>query len=486
MKKNTRKLINNIRYPFYFLFAIIFWGLIWQFSAKKIDIPFLFPTPKEVYQAFISLLKTDSFYLSVSYTFTSIVAGFFYGVFFGVILTLISFFSKFLRVFISIPLRIIKAVPVASFIILALLWIDSSKLATLISFLMVLPVIYLNLLNGIDSTDSKLIEMATVFKLSFIKKLRYIYLPHLMPHFISACSIGLGFCWKSGIAAEIIGLTKNSIGNNLYQSKIYLDTDEVFAWTVVIVLISLVFEKIILIVFNFVHSILTKSYTQTKTMTLTSDINDNSYETCLFKKELSIKNVSKTFDGKDVLLNFSLKAKASENISIIGPSGSGKTTLINILINILKPDHFDSSNHKDHIYSIVFQEDRLCPNLNAVDNISLIIPSSYKNVVDKSKIISLLNILELGDSLYKPVSKLSGGMRQRVSIARALLYPSSILILDEAFKGLDEQLKKKVMYIVKNNAKERILLSITHIREETSVFDSNIINIPKLSNIENS
>ena len=141
----------------------------------------------------------------------------------------------------------IKSIPVASFIILALMWLRSAgNLAVFISFLMVLPVVYTNTLAGIRETDARLLEMAAVFRVPPAKRVRYLYVPAALPYFRSACTVGLGLCWKSGVAAEVIGITSGSIGEALYNAKILFSTAELLAWTVVIVLLSLAFERLFL------------------------------------------------------------------------------------------------------------------------------------------------------------------------------------------------------------------------------------------------
>jgi len=142
-------------------------------------------------------------------------------------------------------MKIIKSTPVASFIILALVWISSKNLSVLIAFLMVLPIAFSNLLFGLKSTDVKLLEMAKVFRLGRLKRIKAIYFPSVLPFLVSAVSVGLGFSFKSGIAAEVIGRPANSIGLNLYEAKLYLMIKELFAWTAVIIIISVLFEKIV-------------------------------------------------------------------------------------------------------------------------------------------------------------------------------------------------------------------------------------------------
>ena len=140
----------------------------------------------------------------------------------------------------------IRSVPVASFIILALIWFSSRNLAVLISFLMVLPVIYSNVLEGIAATDRQLLEMAQVFRIPAGRRIRYLYVPQVLPFFHAGCAVALGLCWKAGVAAEVIGMPQGSIGERLQQAKVYLDTPDLFAWTLVVVLISLAFEKVFL------------------------------------------------------------------------------------------------------------------------------------------------------------------------------------------------------------------------------------------------
>ena len=150
------------------------------------------------------------------------------------------------RSFLHPPISIIRATPVASFTILALVWIQSKWLPVFISFLMVLPMIYENVYKGILSTDPQLLEMAQVYRLSFWKKLRFLYFPAVLPYFSSACVNGLGFAWKSGIAAEVLGLPKMAIGRQIHDSKIYLEIPELFAWTLVVILLSMLLEKLLL------------------------------------------------------------------------------------------------------------------------------------------------------------------------------------------------------------------------------------------------
>ena len=131
----------------------------------------------------------------------------------------------------------------ASFIILALVWLDARSLSLFISALMVFPPVYLNVLEGLRQTDPKLLELARVYRIPFRRRVRGIYLPQVLPYFRSASSLALGLCWKAGAAAEVIGLPAGTIGERLYTAKVYLQTPDLFAWTAVILILAAVFER---------------------------------------------------------------------------------------------------------------------------------------------------------------------------------------------------------------------------------------------------
>lgn len=227
--------------------VILFWLLVWQFCSNKIASHILFASPLQVFKVLVRFVRSADFWEAILFSTQRIAGGFFLALLCGIVLAVFSSVSRLFRLLLTPLIRLMKAVPVVSFVILALLWIKSVNLSILISYVMVLPVIYTNVLQGIDNADKKLLEMASVFRMSFLNKVRYIYIPSILPALVSACSVSLGFCWKSGIAAEVIGLPTGSIGEKLYEAKLYLMTGELFAWTAVIVLVSVVFEKLVML-----------------------------------------------------------------------------------------------------------------------------------------------------------------------------------------------------------------------------------------------
>jgi NitT/TauT family transport system permease protein len=228
------------------LWSIIFWLAIWEVASLSLNKEILLVSPIKVIIRLGELSLTAIFWKSILYSLIRIGAGFMLATLIGVILAGFSAKSKLISELLAPPMLAIKSVPVVSFIILALIWFSSKNLAVLISFMMVLPIIYTNTLTGINSQNKDMQEMAKVFGIPTPRQIRYIALPQIMPFFYSGCQVGLGLCWKAGIAAEVIGMPKGSIGERLQQAKVYLDTPDLFAWTVVIVVMSFIFEHIIL------------------------------------------------------------------------------------------------------------------------------------------------------------------------------------------------------------------------------------------------
>ncbi|MBQ8536545.1 MAG: ABC transporter permease subunit [Clostridia bacterium] len=243
MKPST----TSAKKPKISLWAAAFWLLVWQAAALWVDEPIFLVSPLAAVTRLIQLMGDAPFWQAVAFTVGRIFAGFFAGCLLSVVLAAVAYRFKWVRQLLSPLTATVKAIPVASFVILALLWVSSKNLSILISGLIGFPLVYANTLAGLDATDPKLIEMARVFRVPFAKQLRSIYLHQVLPFLQSGMAVAMGLCWKSGVAAEVIGIPDGSIGEHLYQAKIYLETADLFAWTLTIVLLSVACEKLLAI-----------------------------------------------------------------------------------------------------------------------------------------------------------------------------------------------------------------------------------------------
>ncbi len=235
------------------LFAVCFWLAGWELLSRFLDNDIVLAPPLAVLVTLFDLVRQTEFWQTILFSSLRIILGFVLALTGGTILAIISFRFRLVEELISPIMKIIKAMPVASFIILALFWINVNNLSVLASFMMVVPMFYSNVIQGIKETDEKLLQMAEVYRLGRLKKLSAIYIPSVAPFFLTAVSVGIGFGWKSGIAAEVIGIPAGSIGRMLYEAKLYVMTKELLAWTVIIIIISVIFEKSVLVLLRLFH-----------------------------------------------------------------------------------------------------------------------------------------------------------------------------------------------------------------------------------------
>ncbi len=226
----------------------LIWIVIWQALSMLVGESLILVSPIDVILRLWGLLSDASFYQSILVSTLRILAGFILGMSIGTALAVISAKYAIIRDFLSPFMAAVKAVPVASFTILALFMISAKNLSVLVVFLIALPVVYSNILTGIKACDRRLLEAAKLFCVTPFKKTVYIYFSQVLPYFKSALSVASGLSWKSGVAAELIVIAASSIGERLYEAKVSLEMVDLFAWTLVVILMShlteLVFRRI--------------------------------------------------------------------------------------------------------------------------------------------------------------------------------------------------------------------------------------------------
>jgi len=230
------------------LISISFLIIIWKLISLIINSAIIFPSPESTIISLYNLVKTREFFLIILSSLQRGIIGFILSFILG---TAIGFFAGFNKVFYKLLepfLVIIRSTPVMSIILIALIWFKANNVPIFASFLMSFPIICNNVIEGIRNIDIRLIQMAKIYKIKKWRIIGEIYFPSLVPFLIAAVSTAFGIGWKVVIAAEVLSQPKYAIGTSLQLSKIYLNIDEVFAWTIVAILLGYIFEKLIRLV----------------------------------------------------------------------------------------------------------------------------------------------------------------------------------------------------------------------------------------------
>lgn len=235
-----------------FLLPPAFWLGVWQLAAFCVDShvegrgnELLLPYPATVLAALSRLCVTGDFWAAVAASLGRILAGLALGVLAGAVLAGLTCAFRWCDRLLSPAIRVVRATPVASFILLVLLWTGKDTVPVVIAALMVLPVVWANLSRGIAATDPMLLEMARAYRFSTPKTIKLIYLPSLQPYFSSALTTSMGLAWKSGAAAEVLCTPRQALGSEIFHAKLALEIPDLFAWTVVVVVLSLLLEKML-------------------------------------------------------------------------------------------------------------------------------------------------------------------------------------------------------------------------------------------------
>ena len=594
------------------IFIAAVWLVLWYGLDRLICNEILFAGPAATMRSLIRLLGTSEFYISVVSTLLRIAAGFAAGAAVGIAAAVLGYRVRAVGAFLAPFVTVLKSTPVVSFVILLLIWAGNKNLSLLICLLVVAPILYLNTMSGLCAVDIKLLEMARILHMPYMSRIRYIYIPQLRPSLASALSLSLGMSWKSGVAAEVIGQPLHTIGNALYRSKIFFETADVFAWTLVIIAMSWAFERAVgkllagldvlpgggsestwqgasvategddtdlveadvagatadatgaTVETNYdieidaspdadadeiekanadmpvccggilprgsarnvraheMSSICGQSTEEIKEIKEIKDIKDIKDDS-LYKRNtctphpaarIELRSITKSYDGKTVLQEFTAVLEAGGAYLLTGPSGSGKTTLLRILLGLESADggevvyrvgkaydapdgcvseekkrdgkngyaaetgrrgktiHNGRTIHGRKIRyagetghgtdmpvsaGVVFQEDRLCEEFSAIDNVAMIFIKP-----DIDNIRRELSILLPADELDKPVCELSGGMRRRVCIVRACMKKSELLAMDEPFNGLDAATRDRCISYIRSRQASRTLLIVSH------------------------
>ena len=247
MKMRRHKKIASVAKP---LISLLFWLALWYILSAIVGKELLLPSPFTVFNKLLNLAVMSDFWVSIALSLLRIFCGCAVGILLGLIFAILASAFDIADTFISPLMRTVRATPVASFIILVLLWAGRNFVPTIISAMMVTPVVYTSMRSSICQTAPDLLEMARAFRFGRIKTLRLIYIPSSLSAFQSSCMNAVGLSWKSGVAAEVLCLPSGAIGTRLYYAKLYLETGELFAWTAIVIILSFILERLFRLALN--------------------------------------------------------------------------------------------------------------------------------------------------------------------------------------------------------------------------------------------
>ncbi len=226
----------------YIAISAVFWTALWALAAHLVGKELLLPSPLRTTTRLFQLAATADFWIAAGTSLLRIGIGFLAGVLAGTLLAIPTALLRPADALFSPLNTVVRATPVASFIILALVWIESGRVPSFIAFLMVTPIVWSSLKTAIRDVDPQLIEMSETYRMPLFRRIRLLYLPSVLPQYVASMVTALGLAWKSGIAAEVLCRPKHGIGTDLYESKIYLETTDLFAYTATVILLSVAME----------------------------------------------------------------------------------------------------------------------------------------------------------------------------------------------------------------------------------------------------
>lgn len=226
------------------IIILIFWLLIWELCSLFINQPLFLPSPFQVLKILMNLIGGAYFWKSIFNSISRVILGLFLSIVIGITIGIAAGLNKFIEELLNPLIVCIRATPIMSVIILALVWFRSYYVSVFTAILTCFPIIYTNVLQGIKSVDIELIQMANIYKVKKKYIIKNIYLPGVKPYIVSGILMCLGLGFKVSVSSEVLSTPKYSIGLNLLNSKSMLETAELFAWTIVVILLSFIFEMV--------------------------------------------------------------------------------------------------------------------------------------------------------------------------------------------------------------------------------------------------
>lgn len=450
------------------LLSVCFLLLVWQLMALYIGQPELIPSVPGLIETLLELLKTAAFYQHLSATILRGLTGMLISL--ACAFVSASVFARYRLVYeLCRPLlTVMRSVPVISFILLALIFLDPEGIPLMIAFLTMYPLLTENLTEGLSNLRPGLSQMADLFKINWRNRLMQVVYPQLKPFLFSGLASAAGFGWRAIIMGEVLSQCAFGIGGEMKRAQNFIAVPELVAWTIMAVLISFLFDK----------GISKLAAVRWPVSFCATGIDIKEYKG--LESPVVISDVTFRYTDTKVLSHFSYTFEPGTVYGIKAPSGTGKTTLLNVISGSLKPSAGEINYKGSQNFSAVFQEPELLPQLTVSENVCLPLTSVYDKANAIRHSVEVLKSVEMESFADKYPDELSYGQQQRVALARALAYPSNIMLLDEPFKGLDNDLTFRIIDRILAGQKEnrQTIIFTSHDPEELALLASVIIEMP--------
>lgn len=481
-----------------------FWLAVWQLAAWAAGSSFLLCGPVEAAEALVALVPSAGFWQCVGTSLARIGAGFVVAAALGMAAGALAARFALVREALAPLLHVVKSTPVVCIIALLLVWAGAAQATSIVVALVVAPPFYAAVVEAASARNGLLGEMLAVMGTGRVRRLACARWPEAAPFLRAAAKTAAGMAWKAGVAAEIIGLPAASIGEQVYLAKLTLDTPSIIAWTAAVVVLGWLSERLVVALVD-ASARLPERWLARQVRRAEALGTQGAHEACEAHEAqgariegpsaegaaasqaaegpwpapagLRFKGMAKGFDGVPVIEAFTLEMEPGARVALMAPSGAGKTTLLRLACALDHPD--DGVIGRTPHVSAVFQEARLAEGLTAPENLAL----TARSLSELARGIGLLRQLlgsedgegEAAEALAKPVSQLSGGMRRRVELARALAHPSAVLLLDEPFTGLDAATRRRTARLTAEHARGRTLLLATHEPVDAELLDAQVV-----------
>lgn len=419
-----------------------FWLAVWVLMAGFVAQPLILPGPGAVVVALLRLVCDAGTWAILAGSGARILGGLALAAVCGGVLAGVSVRSLTFARLVAPALSFVKATPVACVVVLLLIWLGSARVSIAAVFLMALPGVYFSLVEGLTQADKPLEQM---FRLHGVRGWR-LFCAHtwreVLPFVLSCARAVIGMSWKAGVAAELIGMATDTVGERIYQAKLLIETADLLAWTVLVVAASWACERVLVWLLRVSEPVAWRAAVRAHGHGLRGRTGAAS-DGAAAELALAVGDRAPWSPALDGLV---LHVPAGGRTCVMGASGVGKSTLLALVAGECAP------------CSMVFQDVRLVEDASALDNVLVCADAR----VNASSAAALLRLLVPGIDVHARVAELSGGQRRRVEIARALLCPGGAVILDEPFTGLDIAARDACTEVVLDLLDGRMLLLATH------------------------